>query len=204
METALPSDEIKLNREQRRKLKKIKKNPLDNSLRNNKSWYELITSYNSIDEMYIGLESNIKELSEIIKHETKLILIEEIVTEIKECEDRVYSSLKNVREELGKVYNKHKDIKRGLKDYDEYMDVINIYNSYQNITVKYTTDIIKDIDNIKLLLNNHVTDSKISNISFMDKEELEVKDITDFVSRTIEKDVIIPDYLKTTGEENDA
>ena len=77
-----------LNREQRRRLKKStgKKDPLKNSLKNNKSWYELTSTYESIKKFHDEIKDSLSNLSVIINEESSKIQSAEIKQELLQYE----------------------------------------------------------------------------------------------------------------------
>jgi hypothetical protein len=92
------------------------------------------------------------------------------------------------------IYDKHKNKKRGMKDYDEYIEVMELYIEYQDMTVKYLEVVSVNIDRIKHILSTHVTDSDVHNIE--DTPEIKIGDYVEIASRVMDDKILIPEFLK--------
>lgn len=185
-----------MNREQRRQFKKKNKKDtvLKHSLRNNKSYYELIQTYKDIKTFLDNLKNTYDQLSEIIKKEINDITIVEIKEQLLQYQVTVKDAIAIADNQLELIYNKHKDKKRGMKDYDEYIEVMELYIEYQDMTVKYLEVVGVNIDRIKHILSTHVTDSGVHNID--ETNEIKIGDYIEIASRVMDDKVEIPDFLK--------
>ena len=183
-----------LNREQRRRLKKStgKKDPLKNSLKNNKSWYELISTYESIKKFHDEIKDSLSNLSVIINEESSKIESAEIKQELLQYEKEAIEALKEADSKIQSIYDKHKNIKRGLKDYEEYITVLDLYVEYQDTTVKYTGIVVQNTEKIKKILTTNVIDSQANSLN---SANIGTDTLIDVVNKVMTDDVIIPEYL---------
>ena len=183
-----------LNREQRRRLKKStgKKDPLKNSLKNNKSWYELISTYESIKKFHDEIKDSLSNLSVIINEESSKIESAEIKQELLQYEKEAIEALKEADSKIQSIYDKHKNIKRGLKDHEEYITVLDLYVEYQDTTVKYTGIVVQNTEKIKKILTTNVIDSQANSLN---SANIGTDTLIDVVNKVMTDDVIIPEYL---------
>ena len=183
-----------LNREQRRKLKKStgKKDPLKNSLKNNKSWYELHSTYESIKKFHDEIKDSLSNLSVIINEESSKIESAEIKQELLQYEKEAIEALNEADSKIQSIYDKHKNIKRGLKDYEEYITVLDLYVEYQDTTVKYTGVVVQNTEKIKKILTTNIIDSQANSLN---SANIGTDTLIDVVNKVMTDDVIIPEYL---------
>lgn len=185
-----------MNREQRRQFKKKAKkdNVLKHSLRNNKSYYELIQTYKDIKSFLDNLKNTYSKLSDIVKEEINHITIIEIKEQLLQHQATVKEAIEAADIQLELIYDKHKNKKRGMKDYDEYIEVMELYIEYQDMTVKYLEVVSVNIDRIKHILSTHVTDSDVHNIE--ETPEIKIGDYVEIASRVMDDKILIPEFLK--------
>ena len=137
-----------------------------------------------------GISSN----HNIVKEEINHITIIEIKDQLLQHQATVKEAIEAADIQLELIYDKHKNKKRGMKDYDEYIEVMELYIEYQDMTVKYLEVVSVNIDRIKHILSTHVTDSDVHNIE--ETPEIKIGDYVEIASRVMDDKILIPEFLK--------
>ena len=130
----------------------------------------------------------------IVKEEINHITIIEIKEQLLQHQATVKEAIEAADIQLELIYDKHKNKKRGMKDYDEYIEVMELYIEYQDMTVKYLEVVSVNIDRIKHILSTHVTDSDVHNIE--ETPEIKIGDYVEIASRVMDDKILIPEFLK--------